>query len=273
MPALALNINPAAALNGLRVLVTRANTQASPLCKLIEQAGGRAVHYPMLALQATPNDPSIARANAQLASYDKLIFVSTNAVQFGFDVLDREALSSRVQFACVGEPTAQALRQHGCKNILQPLRDFSSEGLLSLSAFEDVAAQRILLVRGQGGRELLKQTLELRGATVDYLECYQRLQPNIDYQPLRESIRAMGIDVISCSSNQALEHLLQLVPDAQLFDIAFLPISTAMRDKAQQAGFNYIIKTATNASDEAILESLCNFQTSKTTIIGKNNER
>jgi uroporphyrinogen-III synthase len=252
------SIKPATTLNGLRVLVTRATTQAKPLCQLIKQSGGKALHYPMLELQATPGDTSITRANAQLAHYDKLIFISANAVQFGFDTLDSTALNKQ-QFACVGQQTANALSQQGYTDILQPEQDFSSEGLLNLSAFQDVKAQRILIVRGKGGRELLKQKLEQRGAKVDYLECYRRLLPQIDYSPLRHHIRQQSVDVISCSSNQALEHLLLAAPEPQLFNIAFLPISTAMATKAKQAGFNHIINTANNASDAAILESLYHF--------------
>ncbi len=232
------------------------------------------MHYPMLELEATPDDSSIASTNAQLASYDKIIFISANAVKFGFEVLDRNLLNTQhSQLACVGEQTASSLGKLGYVDILRPERDFSSEGLLRLSAFQSVEKQRILIVRGKGGRELLKQILEQRGAKVDYLECYQRLLPSIDYQPLCAYIQGQSIDVISCSSNQALDNLLTVVKEPVLFDIAFLPISANMATKAKQLGFKYIINTANNASDEAILESLCQFQTSKTTIIGKNNER
>lgn len=244
--------------------MTRAHTQAKPLCNMIQQAGGHAVHYPMLALQALPDDPSIPRANARLGSYDKLIFISANAVVFGFAALEHPALNpATTQLACVGQQTAQALSQQGYHTILQPQQDFSSKGLLSLSAFQQVNAQRILIVRGKGGRELLKQVLEQRGAQVDYLECYQRLLPQIDYRPLHQAIHQQGIDVISCSSNQALDNLLQVVPETQLFKIPFLPISSAMATKAKYAGFNHIINTANNASDEAILEALCQYQTTR----------
>ena len=228
----------------------------------------------MLELQATPDDPSIAQANTQLPHYDQIIFISANAVNFAFEVLDHRLLNTKqTQLACVGQQTANTLAKQGYLDILHPKFDFSSEGLLSLSAFKAVQGQRILIVRGKGGRELLKQTLEQRGAQVDYLECYQRLLPQIDYTALQQSIREQDVDVISCSSNQALDHLLAVVRQTALFDIAFLPISANMATKAKQAGFKYLINTANNASDEAILDSLCQFQTSKTTIIGKNNER
>lgn len=218
----------------------------------------------MLELQAIPDDPSIPHANAQLTAYDKLIFISANAVKFAFEVLDRSLLNTQhTQLACVGQQTANTLAAQGYENILRPEQDFSSEGLLSLSAFQQVNKQRILIVRGKGGREQLKQVLEQRGAQVDYLECYQRLLPKIDFAPLEQSICDQQIDVISCSSNQALEHLLAVIKQTALFDIAFLPISASMATKAKQAGFKHIINTATNASDEAILESLCQFRHSK----------
>lgn len=209
---------------------------------------------------------SAVSASASAASRDQRGWVLAEAeyLMNGFAALEHPALNpATTQLACVGQQTAQALSQQGYHTILQPQQDFSSKGLLSLSAFQQVNAQRILIVRGKGGRELLKQVLEQRGAQVDYLECYQRLLPQIDYRPLHQAIHQQGIDVISCSSNQALDNLLQVVPETQLFKIPFLPISSAMATKAKYAGFNHIINTANNASDEAILEALCQYQTTR----------
>lgn len=242
------------------MLVTRASAQAKPLCQLIEQSDGTALHYPMLELSATPNDPSIALAKSQLSKYSIIIFISANAVHYGMQVLG--VLPENIQLACVGQQTALTLQSYGYQSAIQPTENFSSEGLLALNALQDVDQKSILIVRGNGGRETLKEVLQNRGATVDYLQCYQRQPPDALDNSLLDKIECREIDIITCSSNQALDNLFKLLPEGvhqALFDIPLLPISERMSEKAKDYGFKHIINSATNASDTAILAALCQY--------------
>jgi uroporphyrinogen-III synthase len=56
---------------------------------------------------------------------------------------------------------------------------FDSESVLALPAFQApaVAGRRVLILRGDGGRDLLGDTLRARGAEVEYLTCYHRNGP------------------------------------------------------------------------------------------------
>ncbi len=245
-------------LHGLTVLVTRPTAQAQALCQGIEAAGGTVLHQAMLQLAAIPHSAANHAIKAQLDSYDIILFISANAVRYGLDALG--ALPAGARLACVGQQTARALAERGYSASLTPSDDFSSEGLLRLSALQAVAGQRILIVRGNGGRELLRDTLVQRGATVDYLCCYQRLPPEPLQDTLRQAIATGALDVITCSSQQALDNLLALTPAplrAPLLRTPLLPISPRMAANARQQGFKHCLNTAANATDAAILEALC----------------
>ena len=88
--------------------------------------------------------------------------------------------------AAIGQGTVRALAAHGVHGCIAPEQRFDSEALLALPELqaERVAGQRVLILRGDGGRELLAETLSARGALVDLVSCYRRLPPSDGLQPL-----------------------------------------------------------------------------------------
>ena len=102
-------------LTGVTVLVTRAPHQAGPLCKLIEQAKGIAVRFPVTKICKVENLPEIEAALANVRLADKIIFVSPNAVEFGLKVLKAHAIhiAAQTKILAVGPGTANRLREQG----------------------------------------------------------------------------------------------------------------------------------------------------------------
>lgn len=253
---------PSEALKGLNVLVTRATSQAKPLCTLIEQAGGCAVHWPMLNIKACLNHPDIARAQRQLSQYTDIIFISANAVTYGLEALHQ--LPKTARLSAVGQQTANTLRQHGYFDVNTPAIDFSSAGLLATAPMQDMQGAKVLIVRGTSGKETLKTALQTRAAEVDYMACYQVEPPQYsasELQSLRQwfVLEPHRVKVITASSQVSLIHLAHLVASDGLFATPILPINANMSDKAKLLGFKSILPPAQNASDEAILYALCRF--------------
>jgi uroporphyrinogen-III synthase len=156
------------------------------LVRRIASAGGHAFAFPAIAVQAIEPSPAmIAQLNA-IARYDLVIFISPNAVRFALPWMGAKSRSSAMRLAATGVGTARALAAAGLKPYAVPTRGSGSEALLLLPELQQLADQSVLVVRGEGGRERLAETLRARGAQVDYAEVYQRLPP----AAIRMSLRA-----------------------------------------------------------------------------------
>ena len=153
-------------LDGLKVLVTRPEQQARSLCDSITSAGGVAIALPVLDI--VPILPWHESAFS-LAKQDMIIFISRNAVTHFMSGLQTR-LADNVQLAAVGAGTAATMREHGLRVDIQPPAPAGSESLLTMPELNTVQDKNVLIVRGDGGRELLADTLLARGANISYLE-------------------------------------------------------------------------------------------------------
>ena len=247
-------------LSGLTVVITRPRLQAQVLEDLITANGGTAVLFPVIEIVA-PTDPGplMARLN-RLDEFDIAIFISANAVTDGMKFIQTAGgLPATLQLAVVGDATARALAKSGHPADIHPKNKFNSEALLAVEEMNNVAGKNIIIFRGDGGRELLADTLRARGANVEYAECYQRVKPDIDVSNLMNHWQNNDIDAIVVMSNQGLRNLQEMVGKAgqpYLQDSQLVVISERTVKLAQQSGFSKQPLIATTASDQAVMEVL-----------------
>lgn len=249
-----------AVLRGVGVLVTRPAHQAGGLCRLIEEHGGVAHRFPVLEI-GEPADPQALRAVAQrLEDYDWAIFISANAVDRGLDsILATRDWPAATRIAVIGRRSAQSLQSHGLSADLYPSHRFDSEALLALPAMQQVSGQRIVIFRGDGGREHLADTLRERGARVDYVEAYRRLRPLTDAAPLLAQWRSGAIDIVVVNSGESLRNLVALIGEAGLALLRGTPllvVSERMLPIARELGVESSPVVAENATDAAVLQAL-----------------
>lgn len=245
---------------GLGVLVTRPVHQSKALCELIRAAGGHAIRFPALEIRG-PSDPGSVRALLErLGDYQLAIFVSANAVRYGLEMVQVAGVSLReLELAAVGRPTARALTAAGFELGAVPDGRYDSEALLAHPRLQQVAGQRIVIFRGQGGRALLGETLCLRGAEVAYAEVYRRVCPTSN--PDDVLARWSDIEVVTATSNEALDNLVHLLGEANLTRLQQTPllvISERMARHAAALGFRQVQCTE-RAGDEAIVAALIKY--------------
>ena len=196
-----------APLRGVGVLVTRPERQASGLVAAVEAQGGDAIRFPVIEAQPIAQSDVVATAET-LQVPDIAILVSVNAVRYGL----RYVGDARV--AAVGPATAGAVQASGREVDIRSPGGFNSEQLLTTPELQDVSGKVVRIIRGNGGRELLANTLRDRGAVVEYLEVYRRVLPHYDEAEIAavcHQWRAGIIDVVTVLSVETLRNLVQLL--------------------------------------------------------------
>ena len=247
-------------LHGLGVLVTRPAHQAEPLCRLIEQRGGIPIRCPALRI-AEPHDwtPALAIFD-RWADYDLAIFTSANAVERAMPhIRQRGGFPPRLPMAAIGKATAQALARYGIADALQPESGFNSEALLALPRLQAVAGQTVVIVRGEGGRELLAATLTARSATVVCAEVYRREPPAAaDLRAVQDRWQCGEIGAVVIASSETLSNLFDMLDSAgqdALRQTPLIVVSPRIRQVALELGC-HALRLAQEASDHAIVAAL-----------------
>ncbi|PPD11395.1 uroporphyrinogen-III synthase [Methylophilus sp.] len=201
-------------LAGRTIAVTRPLEQATKLTAAIKAAGGSVISFPLLDIKGLESLDDFHAAVTPLSQFDWAVFISSNAVQHGMPLLQQAGIPAQLKFAAIGPTTAASLQGFGIAEILTPLERFDSEALLALPALQQMQGQRVLIVRGVGGREVLAETLKQRGADVVFGECYRRVNPQSSAQVLAQAYDAGKLQGIVVTSSEALRFLLDLAQDA-----------------------------------------------------------
>lgn len=248
-------------LQGMRILVTRPAHQAEEQIRLLRAAGAEPVALPLLEIvPIDESDPAaLQRIKGRILDldlYQGVIFVSPNAARIGADWIDQywPQLPVGVRWLAIGAATAHTLEAAGIPAChLGAGQD--SEALLEDPSLQQVAGERYLILRGDGGRELLAQTLRDRGAQVDYADLYRRRCPNYPPEVIQSTIFQQRLSAILITSGQALEHLLELAGSAPgLLDTLIVVPSRRVAEIARTRGFNHI-RTAEGADNAAMIRA------------------
>lgn len=252
------------ALRGVGILVTRPAHQSETLCQAVVAAGGFVVALPTIEIVAIADVGKRPPWLDHLANCDIAIFISANAVRFGVDAVESSGpWPKQIRIGAIGKSTAEALRRRGLEVHILPRSEWNSEGLLKESELSDVANKRIVIFRGAGGRELIAETLRQRGAKIEYAEAYRRAVPSYS---LRERVSAQEknkINVVVATSNEGLVNLVTLAGEedrAWLLSRGLVVVSDRGAELARQLGFETPAWISDQATDSAIVQTLCQWQ-------------
>lgn len=242
-------------LAGVHIAVTRPPEQATRLNAAITQAGGSVISFPLLDIASLPDLSAFHAAITPLDQFDWAIFISSNAVQHGMPLLKQSLLPASLKFAAIGPTTASALQDFGVTEVLKPSDRFDSESLLALPELQQMQGQRVLIVRGVGGREVLADTLKQRGAEVVFGECYRRVNPQKNADVLAQAYANHQLQAMIITSSEALRFLLELASESAW--LKAVPLFVNHDRIAEQAGSHGLtVISAGQAGDAAMLQLL-----------------
>jgi uroporphyrinogen-III synthase len=245
---------------GWRLLLTRPAEEAAALSSLLAEQGIFSNSLPLLDIVPIAATDTMRQAIQTLDQFCAVIVVSKPAARIGVELLERFwPAPPAVQWFSVGAATAQILEDHGL-NVSFPAEGDDSEALLELSRLREAIAQpgsRVLILRGEGGRELLAERLRELGASVEYLELYRRALPIYPPAALPQRIQAERLNGLVVSSGQGFEHLHQLAGDAwpQLARLPLFVPSPRVAELARAAGAKTVVDCR-GASAAALLTAL-----------------
>ena len=221
------------------VVVTRPANQAAALSDPLRAAGAPVLELPTLAIQPIELDPAQRQRVLDLDHYDFAICVSPNAAQLGLEALADywPQWPVRQQWLAVGPATGAAMADWGL-NLKVAQQGATSETLLDWPELQQLHQRRVLILRGEGGRETLGQTLRQRGARVDYLELYRRVCPDTDLTPLLRALDA-GPVILTVTSGDGLRNLMTLAgPDLDRLRLCpLVVVSGRLAQFAREQGF------------------------------------
>ncbi|MBO3277478.1 uroporphyrinogen-III synthase [Pseudomonas schmalbachii] len=244
-----------------RLLLTRPQEECEALAATLSEQGIHSASLPLLAIEALDETPAQRSLMLDLDRYCAVIVVSKPAARLGLDRLDRYWPQPPLQqtWFTVGGATAAILQDYGL-NVHCPAQGDDSEALLELPELAQalqVHNPRVLIMRGEGGRELLAERLREQGVAVDYLELYRRQLPGYPAGELLRRIRAEDLNALAISSGQGFEHLRQLAAEdwPQVAELPLFVPSPRVAGQAREAGAQRVIDCR-GANAAALLAAL-----------------
>lgn len=245
----------------MSILVTRPSPASDQLVSRLRSRGQVAWALPLI--EFTPGrqlDLLPIRLRA-LAPQDLVFILSQQAVHYAHPAITQagEAWPAGLNYYAIGRSTALAMHAVSGHDVIWPHEQEITEVLIQLPGLQQVAGRQALILRGNGGRDLLADTLRSRGAEVEFIECYQRCARPYNGAEEGKRWRDRGIDTLVVTSGEMLQQLYALFPDVDrdewLLHCRLLVVSERLASLARALGWT-TIRVADSADNDALLAAL-----------------
>ena len=261
------------------IVITRPSGQARQqvelLNKAIKQSGINSslvniISLPLLTIVPKDNEQLADHIASALKDADLAIFVSPNAIESVMRLLERnwQDFSKKIiPIGVMGGSSRLALSNHGIgledapTPVFMPQESgqWDSEGLwqeLQMLGW-DWATKKIVIFKGDGGREWLADTLKKAGAIVEAISTYSRIPLDLD-NPAWQSIRELDISTSLwiLTSSEAVRYLGSVAKDQfsqSLNHATAICPHYNIADAAEAIGFGEVFTT--DPGDEAMIKA------------------
>ncbi len=253
--------NSAQPLAGRGIVITRPAGESQQLATLIRDAGGVPLSYPAMDILDAPDPAALEAVIDRLHEFDLAIFISPTAVHRALPrILARRALPQTLRCAAIGPGGVRALQQFAIRDVIAPdagSARHDSESLLATRFLQNVGGMRVVIFRGDGGRELLRDALIARGASVETVSCYRRAAPSWDGAPLAQAMARGEVAAVIVTSSEGLRRFCDRVGatgTALLRDMPLVVPHPRIAAAARAMGMNRVHETVTG--DAALLAAV-----------------
>jgi len=238
------------------IIVTRPSPDGSDLVNQLISAGFYARHMPLFAILSCPH-PTFLQSQLNILSSEDIVIALSPRVITSLKASGESILfPAHVNYVAVGQKTAAAFQELAKMSVIHPKKEESSEGLLALPLFSTIFQKRILILRGNQGREWLADNLKRRGAIISYVECYQRIPINYSAD---DTLNWPKNTIIILTSTESLYYLNLLISIPLRHHFTLIVCSERIAKKASQFYWANVIlsKSANNQILFKTILTLC----------------
>ncbi|QNN22081.1 uroporphyrinogen-III C-methyltransferase [Planctomycetales bacterium ZRK34] len=230
-----------------RIVITRTRHQASALRNRLEDLGAEVLEAPTIEIVPPSDWAPIDDAIRRVGDYNWLILTSVNGVTALRERLDAMELDARhlagVKIGAIGDATAAALIEMGVRPDLVPTQFVAESLAAEMITREDMAGQRVLMLRADIARPALNEKLTEAGATVDDLTIYQTKTAESLPDDVVEALRDKRVDYVTFTSSSTVRNFVQLLGDASLLeDVKLASIGPITSKTAAELGLTLSVE-------------------------------
>ncbi|VFP84236.1 Uroporphyrinogen-III synthase [Candidatus Erwinia haradaeae] len=245
----------------MSILVTRPSPFSDELVTALRHQGRVAWAFPLIEFTSGTQLHILPRRLHTLESEDLVFILSQNVIHYSKMIFARINMSwpTKLHYYAIGRSTALAFENTSGRAALWPKEKETSEVLIRLLPLQAIEGKHALILRGNGGRSLLEDTLLRYGAKVEIIECYQRCQKH--YHGDKEGLRwrTEGIHTLVVTSGEMLKQLYLLfsVTDREewLLKCRLVVVSERLNMLALDLGWTKI-HIASGADNKALLDAI-----------------
>lgn len=243
----------------MTILVTRPEQESQALCDALHQAGHLAISHPLLTIHPGRELSQLPSLFSSLSDGDFIIAVSQHAVEHAQNSLQMQQTEWKkgVNYIAVGQKSAQHLKKYVVDTVHFPTHS-DSEHLLALPVLKNTKGKKALILRGNGGRDLIFQALDNSGVDVSYCETYQRKNTPFNGALKAAEWQKEHVDTIIVTSGEQLSFFTEqftLIHLHWVLHCRLLVPSERINQLAQQLGYQHI-ETVGGASNSDVLHYL-----------------
>jgi uroporphyrinogen-III synthase len=255
------------------VVLTRPQDRGNNLKELLLDRGYQVVQLPCLAIRNLTVDEAANNNykfnSLMLSDIAIYIFVSVNAVHGFFKLYPEQAITlnatdtTDIKVMAIGSETAKTLMHYGVRKVSYP-KEYSqqiSEYFVDLPELVNIKDQKIMLIKGDAGRDYIADTIKQRQGILHELIVYKTSCPDDlarDISIKLDRVNSKEL-LILITSNSILKNFYNNLNTTanksilhSMLNATLLVVSERIADLAKQYGFCNIIVSNTMNEDSIV---------------------
>ncbi|MDZ4796738.1 MAG: uroporphyrinogen-III C-methyltransferase [Bryobacteraceae bacterium] len=249
-------------LSGQRIIVTRAQAQASEFSAKLLELGAAVIELPVIEMAPLADYSELDARIAELESYDWIVLTSVNAVDYFLARLaecGRDARAIRGRICAIGPATRDALAAAHLRADLVP-EESVSEGVAAAFGGFDLQNARVLLPRAASAREVIPEALTRLGARVDIADAYRNVVPlEAEGRIAVWQHSGRGADWIAFTSGSTVKNWLALAGAESLRGVRIASVGPATSEVVRKHGLEVAVEADPHTTD-GLIAAIRNYQ-------------